>query len=238
MGCHHASRNLNGLTQCVKFLSDAAGARASWPLFGGIENPMTSRSTQGWENRRSSISSFIELRALELFSKYGIGDVTIDQVAEASGISRRTFYRYFDSSEAVISGLVGRSLEKLKELLLSRPVGEDLIEALVLSTVEMQSAWSDEEISRLCAMIYKADQRSWWRSIESMEPSSREIYREMVFRRLEQCGRNTKGAEFVAAAVHGVMDELTRKSWSEGDFKMEASSFRDALTAVIDGLRA
>ena len=44
----------------------------------------------------------LELIALHLFTTQGFDDTTVDQIAAAAGVSRRTFFRYFDSKAAVL----------------------------------------------------------------------------------------------------------------------------------------
>lgn len=39
---------------------------------------------------------------LELFTTHGVEHTTVDDIAEAAGISRRTFFRYFDSKTSAI----------------------------------------------------------------------------------------------------------------------------------------
>ena len=80
----------------------------------------------GWQRRRERISLEIERAALELFARSSPEDVTIDHIAEAAGISNRTFFRYFATRDEVLAALPRRSLGRLSELVRARPPSESV----------------------------------------------------------------------------------------------------------------
>lgn len=51
--------------------------------------------------RRSTTQDHIADVALDLFSTRGFGEVSVDDVAAASGIGRRTLFRYYSSKNAI-----------------------------------------------------------------------------------------------------------------------------------------
>lgn len=51
--------------------------------------------------RRSTTQDHIADVALDLFSTYGFSEVSVDDVALASGIARRTLFRYYPSKNAI-----------------------------------------------------------------------------------------------------------------------------------------
>ncbi len=51
--------------------------------------------------RRSTTQDHITDVALDLFANYGFGSVSVDDVAAASGIARRTLFRYYPSKNAI-----------------------------------------------------------------------------------------------------------------------------------------
>jgi mycofactocin system transcriptional regulator len=53
---------------------------------------------------RATTRGEIERTALDLFATHGFDDTTVDDIAEAAGISRRTFFRYFPSKNDVVWG--------------------------------------------------------------------------------------------------------------------------------------
>jgi mycofactocin system transcriptional regulator len=51
--------------------------------------------------RRSTTPTHIAEVALDLFSAYGFSEVSVDDVAVAAGIARRTLFRYYPSKNAI-----------------------------------------------------------------------------------------------------------------------------------------
>lgn len=68
--------------------------------------------------------------ALELFAARGFDATTVDQIAEAAGVSRRTFFRYFRSKEAVVFPDREHRLEVLRALLAGAPASESGLAAV------------------------------------------------------------------------------------------------------------
>jgi AcrR family transcriptional regulator len=71
----------------------------------------------------------IAAAALELLRSRGIGEFTVDDIAAAAGVSRRTFFNYFSSAEAAIASFTQKYLDSVIEQLLRRPSNEPLLES-------------------------------------------------------------------------------------------------------------
>ncbi|MGO9182492.1 mycofactocin system transcriptional regulator [Mycobacterium sp.] len=85
--------------------------------------------------RRSTTPHHITDAAIGLFVARGFADVTVDDVAHAAGISRRTLFRYYASKNAILWGDFDTHLAHLQDLLDSVdprvPLGEALRAALL-----------------------------------------------------------------------------------------------------------
>lgn len=65
----------------------------------------------GWQSRRRALFNEYERVALALFAERGFHDVTIDEVAEAAGVSARTLFRYFPTKEDYLLAFTRRELD-------------------------------------------------------------------------------------------------------------------------------
>src|SRR6476659_4524788 len=85
--------------------------------------------------RRSTTWDHISNVAIDLFAARGFDDVSVDDVAEAAGIARRTLFRYYPSKNALPWGDFDAHLDHMRDLLNALapdvPVGEALRTALL-----------------------------------------------------------------------------------------------------------
>jgi mycofactocin system transcriptional regulator len=71
--------------------------------------------------RRSTTGDHITSVALELFATRGFDEVSVDDVARAAGIARRTLFRYYPSKNAIPWGDFDAHLDHMRELLQAVP---------------------------------------------------------------------------------------------------------------------
>ncbi|MGB3894569.1 mycofactocin system transcriptional regulator [Mycolicibacter sinensis] len=85
--------------------------------------------------RRSTTREGIADVAIDLFATRGFADVSVDDVAHAAGIARRTLFRYYASKNAIPWGDFDAHLRQLRELLdgidPDAPLGDALRGALL-----------------------------------------------------------------------------------------------------------
>lgn len=76
------------------------------------------------ERKRQLVRDELSTAALQLFASHGFDATTIDAIAEAAGVSRRTFFRYFASKEDVIVEFLDVLGAQLCDALAARPAAE------------------------------------------------------------------------------------------------------------------
>ena len=80
------------------------------------------------DRRKRRTAEAIVAAALELFAERGFERTTIDQIAAAADISRRTFFRYFADKEELFFAEDERLLEVVEATLDAAPAGEPMLE--------------------------------------------------------------------------------------------------------------
>lgn len=87
--------------------------------------------------------------ALELFSRHGYEDTSVDQIAERAGISRRTLFRYFPGKAAIAWGEFDDQIDGMRRHLAAIPAETPLREALADALVAFNTfPESETEVHR------------------------------------------------------------------------------------------
>jgi AcrR family transcriptional regulator len=104
------------------------------------------------ERKRQLVRDELTEAALQLLAFQGFEETTIDQMAAAAGVSRRTFFRYFQSKEDVIIEFLSDLGRKLSDGLSARPATEPPAVALQNTLrVFTDTFWEHPEKSRRLA---------------------------------------------------------------------------------------
>lgn len=86
---------------------------------------------------REGTRARIERAALDLFTRYGFERVTIDEVAEVAGISRRTYFRYFATKADAVWGDFSGHVDRLAALLRTTGTGQAVLPSICDAYVEV-----------------------------------------------------------------------------------------------------
>ncbi|WP_344690966.1 mycofactocin system transcriptional regulator [Blastococcus jejuensis] len=89
------------------------------------------------ESPREGTRARIERAALDLFTRRGFEGVTIDEVAEVAGISRRTYFRYFATKADAVWGDFAAHVARLAWLLRDTGDRQPVLAAICAAYVEV-----------------------------------------------------------------------------------------------------
>jgi mycofactocin system transcriptional regulator len=81
----------------------------------------------------------LERVALELFAARGFTETTVEDIAAAAGISRRTFFRYYASKNDVVWGDFDILLRGMEDWLASSPADVPLVSTLADAVIRFNS---------------------------------------------------------------------------------------------------
>jgi len=94
--------------------------------------------------RPSTTHASISRLGLALFAAHGFDATSVDEIAEAAGISRRTLFRYFPSKNDIAWGDFDAELDRMRTFLAALPADTPLPDALLLALVDFNTFPSNE----------------------------------------------------------------------------------------------
>jgi AcrR family transcriptional regulator len=95
--------------------------------------------------------------AMRLFEERGYTSTTVDDIAAAANVSRRTFFRYFASKDETFIVDPAGKLEALHVALAEGPEGEPTLDALRRGVLALAAAYYDPDLLRAGARIAEAE---------------------------------------------------------------------------------
>jgi AcrR family transcriptional regulator len=93
------------------------------------------------ERKKIATREAISAAALRLALEQGADNVRVEEIAEAAGVSPRTYNNYFSSREqAIVAAIEAERALRVGVALRARPAGEPLAEAVVAAVAEQYGA--------------------------------------------------------------------------------------------------
>ncbi|GAA1490616.1 TetR/AcrR family transcriptional regulator [Brachybacterium sacelli] len=112
------------------------------------------------ERKREQLHATIEQAALDLMTRHGYQDVTVEMICETAQVSRRTFFNYFGSKEAVVIGHdPGPIPEDVQEAFVHGPRGSILADLahMLLAALEERPRHISPETWRARLELIRSD---------------------------------------------------------------------------------
>jgi AcrR family transcriptional regulator len=99
------------------------------------------------DRKRRAVRGELSEVALRLLTDRAFDSLTIDEIATAAGVSRRTFFRYFVSKEDVVFAFLDRWAVRLAADIVARPAEEDPVAAVQNSFRQLTAAYNDRALA-------------------------------------------------------------------------------------------
>lgn len=182
--------------------------------------------------RRALVANAIECAALGLFLEKGPGDVTFDDIAAESGISRRTLFRYFGSKDEILAAQPIRLLRSSLDRAARRPVEESLVRALLMISSATSPAWPNDELQKLSIAVMVRWPEAWVSALIRLTGNIDRAFAEFAAHRLRLAGEDDSQADVLGAALNATCRRAYAKWAEEGCMH----PLRKYLEAAFDSL--
>jgi AcrR family transcriptional regulator len=117
---------------------------------------------------------------LALLRRHGPGNFTVEDIAEAAGISRRTFFNYFSSTEAAIASVTNGFLDSALEQFRRRPADEPILESARAALVALADPMTVAPLAELFGLtqgnplMARSELEAWDHCTEQIVAAARE----------------------------------------------------------------
>lgn len=189
------------------------------------------------ERNQERTRSEIAAASLRLFARRGFEAVTVDEIAAAAGVSRRTFFRYFETKEDALLVDDATRLDQLREALQERPADEAPFDSVRGAILALAGCYDTASAAfRLRAEVVVTTPAVHARALEH-QAAWEATLREFAAARLGQ-PESALGPHLLAATCLASL-RAALMTWlrAEGDADLMALA-TEALDRVATGFRA
>jgi AcrR family transcriptional regulator len=95
---------------------------------------------------------------MELVRQKGLGNFTVEDIADAAGVSRRTFFNYYASTEAAIGNVTHGFLDVALQQFRLRPAGEPVIVSAREALMALADPMAVAPVAELFSLIQQNQQ--------------------------------------------------------------------------------
>ena len=174
----------------------------------------------------------------DLFSKYGYKAVSMDEIADATGISKMTIYRYFSSKDELfinaVNSITDKTYEKIFEQLNSVEGTIEKIDVLLNFSLNSTNLLSLAFYKDVMDNKYLAN-----KLIENKKIVSKKIFTEIISSGIEKGHIRQVNVEFIAEllniTVDGLLTNYSDILSSEDALKDFCANFYDFLKYGLIG---
>lgn len=120
--------------------------------------------------------------ALGLLRARGPGNFTVEDIADAARISRRTFFNYFASTEAALASITFGFLDTALRQFRLRPAGEPILESARAALVELADPMTVAPVAELYSLgqtnpaLSRSELEAWDHCTEQIIDAARERF--------------------------------------------------------------
>lgn len=189
------------------------------------------------ERKKAKVRDSLIQVSMKLFIEKGFEETTVDEIAEAAEVSRRSFFRYFPSKDLVVFPHQDIYLEYFRRLLAENRGQETAMDAIRRATMTMAEQYhaaredhliQQRIIQKSPTLIARGDKMDEdWEAI---------IAAELIARRGDS-GMTDRRARFLAGAIMGLFKVILRE-WYQNDCRSDLKRMGEEAMSIMEfGMR-
>jgi AcrR family transcriptional regulator len=134
------------------------------------------------ELNKAATRQAITEAALTLLRAQGPGNFTVEDIAESAGISRRTFFNYFSSTEAALASMTHGFLDNALQQFRQRPADEPILESARAALMQLADPMTVAPLAELFtlnqdnAVLSRSELEAWDHCTEEIISAARERF--------------------------------------------------------------
>jgi AcrR family transcriptional regulator len=134
------------------------------------------------ELNKAATRQAISDAALELLRRKGPGNFTVEDIADAAAISRRTFFNYFSSTEAALASVTHGFLDNALAQFRLRPFNEPILESARAALVQLADPMTVAPMAELYSLsqsnpqLNRSELEAWDHCTEQIIDAARERF--------------------------------------------------------------
>jgi AcrR family transcriptional regulator len=181
------------------------------------------------ERKRAKTLARIQDEAMRLFFERGFDATTLDDIAEAAEVSRRSLFHYFDSKEEIVFSTKADFPRLIAEAVSRRPAGESLLDMVENALIDLATRYESTQTRNLGRLIRNTP------SLNACEQAKNELVERALVKALadrKNLPETDTACQVTGATALGIL-KLAVGAWLSGT---EASTGL-YLKAAFDALR-
>ncbi len=177
---------------------------------------MQSEPTTLREIKKVETKHTILVEARRLFALKGFDATTLDEICEASHISRRTFFRYFPTKEALFFPNREAHLRRFRALLAARSTDEPMLATLQRASRAFAAAYAEHREQIIASQELLNSSAALLAREREIDHEWEEVLEQAYRTEAEDSPEGRRWARVVAGATMGVIRATMRHWFDEG----------------------
>ncbi|HEX8866375.1 MAG TPA: TetR family transcriptional regulator [Lentzea sp.] len=180
------------------------------------------------ERKKAETRRVLAAAALRLAMERGLDGVTVEDIADQAGVSRRTFSNYFANKEDAVLGADRERFQALVALVGSRPPGERPWDALRAATAELYRTWPVPDVEWMAQLrLLRRHPSLLARQAGDQVALERDLTAVLVLREPDEEVARLMASTFLAAVRTGIA------LWLEGAGEQQLPALVDRLLGRV-----